>query len=68
MWAPTENDVVEMFARHFQALHKIGAENKARERAAELQNGRDAEGHHMWKRVADRIAALRHHEAKAYAA
>jgi len=68
MWAPTENDVVEMFARHFQALHRTGAENKARERAAELQNGRDAQGHRMWKRVAERIGALRHHDRKADAA
>ena len=52
MWA------VEMFARHFEALHRSGAAIQARETAAALKAKGDV-GHRIWNDVADTIDRLR---------
>lgn len=59
MWIPTEQDAVDMFSRHFEALHRSGAAAKADQRAAELRRSGDISGHAMWKKVADRIRQVR---------
>lgn len=59
MWIPNEQDAVDMFSRHFEALHRSGAVTKAEKRAAELAQSGDISGHAMWKRVADRIRQVR---------
>lgn len=59
MWVPTEDDAVEMFARHFEALHRSGAAAKAKQKAFELRDRGDRTGYAVWKKVADRIEQLR---------
>ena len=59
MWVPSEDDAVDIFARHFEALHRAGAIRKAEQTAAALNSRGDAEGHQLWTRVADKIRQLR---------
>ena len=59
MWIPTEDDAVEMFARHFEALHKSEAASKAEEKAEHLKQTGDHEGHRVWSKVAGVIKYLR---------
>lgn len=59
MWIPTEQDAVDMFSRHFEALHRSGAANKADKRASDLRQAGDISGHVMWKEAADRIRQFR---------
>ena len=62
MWVPTEDEAVEMFARHFEALHRSGAIRKAEQRASHFKSAGDHEGHRVWQKVAGRIVELRHPE------
>ncbi len=62
MWVPTEDEAVDMFARHFEALHRSGAASKAEQTASELESQGDSDGHRVWRKVADRIRRLRHPE------
>jgi hypothetical protein len=59
MWVPSEDEAVEMFARHFEALHRSGAAAKAKQQAEILIRGGDLKGHRIWKKVAERILHLR---------
>jgi len=55
MWIPTQDEAVEMFARHFEALHRAGAAAKAKQQAEILIRGGDYSGHRIWTKVAERI-------------
>ncbi len=59
MWVPSEDDAVEMFARHFEARHRGGAIAKATEAASTLKAAGDEPGHKVWIKVADRLRLLR---------
>lgn len=59
MWFPTQEEVVEMFARHFEALHRSGSLLRARQTADNLKKSGDDDGHEIWHRVADKIEDLR---------
>jgi len=59
MWLPTEEEAVEMFARHFEALHRSGSAPRARQTAECLKKRGDNKGHQIWHRVADKIEDLR---------
>jgi len=59
MWLPTQDDAVEIFARHFEALHRSGSALHARQTADRLKESGDHEGHRIWHRVADKIEDLR---------
>jgi hypothetical protein len=59
MWLPTEEEAVEMFARHFEALHRSGSVPRARRTAESLKECGDDKGHQIWHRVADKIEDLR---------
>ncbi len=59
MWVPTEDDAVEMLARHFQALHRGRAVSKAAHTAFQLRARGDEDGYRIWQRVADQIRTLR---------
>ena len=48
-----------MFARYFEARHRSGAVERAKERASSLAAQGDHEGHKIWSDVACRIEALR---------
>jgi len=48
MWLPTEEEAVDMFARHFEALHRSGAIRKAKQRASHFKNAGDHEAHRVW--------------------
>jgi hypothetical protein len=58
MWVPTQEEVVEMYARHFEALHRSGAAALARDTAAALEAKGDSDGHKIWNEVADAIDRL----------
>jgi hypothetical protein len=60
MWHPSEDDSVDLFARHFEALHRSGALRKAADQASTLRIAGDDRGHRLWKKVADRVRHLRH--------
>ncbi len=60
MWHPSEDEAVELFSRHFEALHRSGAVPKAHEKATALKNAGDEHGHRIWKKVAERVKQLRH--------
>jgi hypothetical protein len=60
MWVPTEDEAIEMFARHFEALHRSGSATLARETAKALNAKGDRDGRKIWNDVADRIDRLRH--------
>jgi len=55
MWVPSQEDVVDIFARHFEALHRSGSVQRARQTANSLKERGDHEGHSIWRRVADKI-------------
>jgi hypothetical protein len=55
MWAITEAEAVEMYARHFVARHNATAARRAREKADSLNLKGDARGHKIWNEVADAI-------------
>ena len=59
MWLPTEDEAVEIFARHFEALHRSGSAPRARRTAESLKERGDHKGHQIWHRVADKIEDLR---------
>ena len=59
MWVPTRDDAVDMFARHFEACHRSGAVERAKQKAASLKAKGDHEGHKIWTDVARRVEALR---------
>ena len=59
MWVPTKEEAVDMFARHFEACHRSGAAERAKQRAASLKANGDHEGHKIWTAVACRVEALR---------
>jgi len=59
MWFPTEEDAVQIFARHFEAKHRGGSATLARETAGRLKERGDHEGYKIWNRVADKIENLR---------
>jgi len=62
MWVPTKEEAVDMFARHFEACHRSGAAERAKQRAASLKAKGDQEGHKIWTDVACRVEALRHED------
>ncbi len=62
MWVPTKEDAVEMFARHYEALHRSGSVFRARDMAVALQTKGDSEGHAIWNAVAETIERLRQME------
>ena len=62
VWLPKEDEIIDMFARHFEALHRSGAANKAHQAAADLKWTGDHHGHRIWKNVADTVERLRHRE------
>ena len=57
MWVPSEDEAVDMFARHFEALR--GAATKAKEEADALKRIGDHKGHRIWTKVVERIQHLR---------
>jgi hypothetical protein len=59
MWVPSEDEAVDMFARHFEALHRSGAATKAKEEADALNRSGDHKGHRIWTKVVERIQHLR---------
>ena len=59
MWLRTEEEAVEMFARHFEALHRSGSVPRARQAAESLKKRGDNKDHQIWHRVADKIEDLR---------
>jgi len=59
MWVPKKEEAVEMFARHFEACHRSGAVERAKQKAASFRAKGDHEGHKIWSDVACRIEALR---------
>ena len=59
MWFPREDEAVDMFARHFEALHRSGAAAKAKQQAEILVRGGDFKGHRIWMKVVERIKHLR---------
>jgi hypothetical protein len=62
MWVPTEDEAIEMYARHFEALHRSGSATLARQTATELNAKGDRNGHRIWNDVAHTIDRLRHKE------
>ena len=65
MWVPTEDEAVEMFARHFEALHRSGAVMRAKEKAEFLKQTGDVEGHRVWNKVAEVVDRLRRYQKAA---
>jgi len=59
MWVPTKEEAVDMFARHFEACHRSGAVERARQKAVSLKAKGDHEGHNIWTDVARRVESLR---------
>jgi ribosomal protein L18E len=59
MWDPSEDEAVDMFVRHFEALHKGDAATEAKQQAEFLKRSGDHEGHRIWMKVAERIQHLR---------
>ena len=55
MWVPTQEQAVEMYARHFEALHRNGSATLARQTAAAMKAKGDNDGHKIWNEVADAI-------------
>jgi len=62
MWLPSEDEAVELFARHFEALHRSGAVSKADGEALALQRAGDGRGHQIWQKVAQKVRQLRETE------
>jgi hypothetical protein len=65
MWMPTEDEAVEMFARHFAARHMAGASPRAREKAESLKSQGDLRGHKVWNSVANTVERLRQERRQA---
>ena len=59
MWVPKKEEAVEMFARHFEACHRSGAVERAKQKAASLKAKGDHEGQKIWTDVARRVEGLR---------
>jgi hypothetical protein len=59
MWVPTQDEAIEMYARHFEALHRSGSATLARQTAAAMKAKGDHGGHKIWNDVADTIDRLR---------
>ncbi len=59
MWMPTEDEAVEMFARHLVARHRAGASPRTREKVESLTRQGDAKGYQIWNAVADTADRLR---------
>lgn len=59
MWIPSKNETIEMYARHFEALHRSGSLPLARETAHSLKKRGDHDGQEIWHRVAEKIEELR---------
>ena len=59
MWVPTRDDAVDMFARHFEACHRSGAVERAKQKAASFKAKGDHDGHKILTEVACRVEALR---------
>jgi hypothetical protein len=66
MWVPTEVEAIEMYARHFEALHRSGSATLARETAMALKAKGDRDGYKIWNDVADTIERLRQKERVAH--
>ena len=62
MWIPSEDEAVEMFARHFEARHRSAAVRKADEKLSALKAAGDDEGYRIWQKVAERVKVLREPE------
>jgi len=58
MWIPTRTEAVEMFARHFDARHRGGAAQTARDTARDLRDHGDIAGYEVWCEVAVTIERL----------
>jgi hypothetical protein len=65
MWVPTKSEAVEMFARHFEARHRSGAVQRAKDTARNLKSQGDEQGYEIWCEVAGRVARIRNTEAAA---
>ncbi len=63
MWMVTEEEAVEMFARHFAARHRAWASPRARDKAESLKGQGDLHGHKIWNAVADTVERLREEKA-----
>ena len=59
-WMITDREAIEMFARQFEARHRAGAIDRAKERAHSLRVIGDHAGHMTWATIASAIEALRH--------
>jgi len=57
MWISNQ-DAIKIYARFCRAHYGAGAVKKVRDRANELKQKGDLEGHHVWNEVADEIKAL----------
>jgi len=64
VWFPSEDEAIDMFARHFAALHQSEGATKAEQQAESLKRSGDPKGHQIWMKVAERIKHL-HREEKA---
>lgn len=62
MWIPTQAEAIDMFARHFESLHRSGSVVRARETADRLKGSGDLHGYAIWTEVADTIEQLRNSE------
>ena len=56
---PTKEEAIEIFARYFEARHRSGAVERAKQRASFLAAKGDHEGHKIWTDVACRVEELR---------
>ena len=54
-WLLGEHEAVDMFARHFEALHGSDAATKAKQQAESIKRSGDHEGHRIWMKVAECI-------------
>jgi hypothetical protein len=59
MWVLSEDEAVDMFARHFEALHRSEAASKANQEAESLKGSGDHKGRRIWMKVVERIQHLR---------
>jgi len=57
MWISSE-DAIKIYARFCRAHYGASAVRKVRDRARELKQRGDLEGHHVWNDVADEIQKL----------
>ena len=57
-WLLGEHEAVDMFARHFEALHGSDAATKAKQQAESIKPSGDHEGHRIWMKVVERVQHL----------